>query len=91
MREETKTKCEALCAYGISYIKEQIAAGRTALGRVSARHVCKAYSAFVGQEEKQVNWMFRSHYLDFESLKRAAVACNALIYQFGAGRVVYDN
>ena len=52
VREETKTKCEALRAYGISYIQEPIAAGRTALGRVSARHICKAYAASVGQEEK---------------------------------------
>jgi hypothetical protein len=52
VREETKTKCEALRAYGINYIQEPIAAGRTALGRVSARHVCKAYAASVGQEEK---------------------------------------
>jgi hypothetical protein len=50
MREETKTKCEALRAYGISYIQEQLAAG-TPIGRVSARHFCKAYAAYVVQEE----------------------------------------
>ncbi len=77
MREDTKTKCEALRAYGIRYIQDQIAAGNISARHITARHVCKAYAASVGQEENQLNWMFRANNLDFESLKRAAVAGDA--------------
>jgi hypothetical protein len=43
-----------------------------------------------GEQAKNMEWVFRMKYLDFASLKRAAVADDVSMCSIGAGRVTYD-
>jgi hypothetical protein len=74
VREDTKAKCDAIRAFGLVYIREQLAAGGEAQCQLTYHRLCTAYADSLGVQAKNMEWVFRMKYLDFASLKRAAVA-----------------
>ncbi len=90
MREDTKAKCEAISAFRLVYILEQHTAGGGAQRRVTYHRLCEAYADSLGVQAKTLEWVFRMKYLDFASLKRAAVADDVSMCPIGAGRDTYD-
>ena len=72
MRGETKAKCEAVRAFVLVYIREKLAAGGDATREVTASSLCEAYARSKHVDARTVEWVFRTKYLDFDALKRAA-------------------
>ncbi len=69
--EATRLKCEAFRTFGLDWIRQQGAdTGRL----VSCKSLCQAYAVSLGVKEQSVDWIFRMKYLDFASLRRAAVS-----------------
>ncbi len=48
MREDTKAKCEAIRAFGLVYIREQLAAGGDCKRQLTYHRLCKAYADSLG-------------------------------------------
>ena len=90
MREETKASCDALCALGLDYIRWNLTSRGPAQRQLTLRHVSKAYAVSKSVDEKTVDWIFKMHYVDFDSLKRAAETGDDSICQIGASRVAYE-
>ena len=72
MREETKTKCDGLRAFGLDYIRSSLTAANTSNTAggpaLTARHVSKAYAESTGIDARTVVWIFKMRYVDFDSL-----------------------
>jgi hypothetical protein len=63
VREDTKAKCEAIRAFGLVYIREQLAAVGEPQRQLTYHRLCEAYDNSLGVQAKALEWVFGMKYL----------------------------